>query len=226
MKKFKGENIEKIRFTDNNYIVEKDAPRKREYKGYVKVGWEHPHGEGINIIRNKDKSIYSIEEGIFENGLLIKGTTIEYMGGCIHKSIGKFKFYDNGNRHDWISGKGEMLFYKTKQDMKKNKPFGYMKGTFDDGKILKGEVFKPFQINYTSHDFVKKILIKKRFKNIHYKSEYTTGDLENGEIFFENGDHYKGEFYQDMPHGKGKMIYSDGSKEAGVWQHGEFTKIN
>ena len=226
MKKFKGEDIEKIRFTDNNYIVEKDVPRNREYKGYVKVGWEHPHGEGINIIRNKDKSIYSIEEGIFENGLLIKGTTIEYMGGCIHKSIGKFKFYDNGNRHEMISGKGEMLFYKTEQDLKKNKPFGYMKGTFDDGKILKGEVFKPFQINYTSHDFVKKILVKKIFKNIHYKSEYTTGDLENGEIFFENGDHYKGDFYQDMPHGKGTMIYSDGSKDVGVWFVGSFKKFN
>ena len=77
MKKFKGENIEKIRFTDN-YIVENDVPRKREYKGYVKVGWEHPHGEGINIIRNKDKSIHSIEEGTFENGLLMNGTEIVY----------------------------------------------------------------------------------------------------------------------------------------------------
>jgi len=64
MKKFKGENIEKIRFTDNNYIVEKDAPRKREYKGYVKVGWEHPHGEGINIIRNKNKSKLFIMMGL------------------------------------------------------------------------------------------------------------------------------------------------------------------
>ena len=226
MKKFKGENIEKIKFTNNNYIAENDVPRNREYKGYVKVGWEQPHGEGTNVIRNKNKSIYSIEEGTFENGLLINGTEIEYMGGCIHKSIGKFKFYDNGNRHEMISGKGEMLFYKTEQDLKKNKPFGYMKGTFDDGKVLKGEVFKPSQINYTSHDFVKKILIKKRFKNIHYKSEYTTGDLENGEIFFENGDHYKGDFYQDMPHGKGTMIYSDGSKDVGVWFVGSFKKFN
>ena len=226
MKKFKGENIEKIKFTNNNYIAENDVPRNREYKGYVKVGWEQPHGEGTNVIRNKNKSIYSIEEGIFENGLLIKGITIEYFSWCILKSIGKFKFYDNGNRHEEISGKGEMLFYKTEQDLKKNKPFGYIKGTFDDGKVLKGEVFKPSQINYTRHDFVKKILIKKRFKNIHYKSEYTTGDLENGEIFFENGDHYKGDFYQDMPHGKGTMIYSDGSKDVGVWFVGSFKKFN
>ena len=81
-----------------------------------------------------------------------------------------------------------------KSDMKKNKPFGYLIGTFDDGMILKGEVFKPFQINYTSSDFVKKILIKKIYKNTDYLTEYTNGNLENGEIFFENGDHYKGEF--------------------------------
>ena len=226
MKKFKGEDIEKIRFTDNNYIVEKDVPRNREYKGYVKVGWEQPHGEGTNVIRNKNKSIYSIEEGTFENGLLINGTEIEYLDWCINKTIGKWKWHNNGNRHERISGRGEELYYKSENDMKKNKPFGYMKGTFADGKILKGEVFKPFQINYTSHDFVKKILIKKIFKNIHYKSEYTTGDLENGEIFFENGDHYKGDFYQDMPHGKGTMIYSDGSKDVGVWFVGSFKKFN
>ena len=226
MKKFKGENIEKIRFTNDSYIAENDVPRNREYRGYVKVGWEHPHGEGVNIIRNKDKSIYSIEKGIFENGLLINGIEIEYWDWCIHKTIGKWKWHSNGSRHERISGKGEELYYKSENDMKKNKPFGYMKGTFDDGKILKGEVFKPFQINYTSHDFVKKILIKKIFKNIHYKSEYTTGDLENGEIFFENGDHYKGDFYQDMPHGKGTMIYSDGSKDVGVWFVGSFKKFN
>ena len=223
-KKFKGENIEKIKFTNNNYIAENDASRNREYKGYVKVGWEHPHGEGINIIRNKDKSIYSIEKGIFENGLLINGTEIEYWDWCIHKTMGKWKWHNNGNRHERISGKGEELFYKSESDMKKNKPFGYMKGTFDDGKVLKGEVFKPFEINYTSHDFVKKILVKKRFKNIHYKSEYTTGDLENGEIFFENGDHYKGEFYNDMPHGMGTMTYKDGSKVKGRWHLGNIAK--
>jgi len=105
--------------------------------------------------------------------------------------------------------------------MKKNKPFGYMIGTFDDGMILKGEVFKPFQINYTSHDFVKKILIKKIYKNTDYLTEYTNGFLENGEIVFENGDHYKGEFSEDMPHGMGKMTYKDGSKVKGRWHHGK-----
>ena len=226
MKKFKGENIEKIRFIDNNYIVEKDVPSKREYKGYVKVGWEHPHGEGINIIRNKNKSIHSIEEGTFENGLLMNGTEIVYNDGCIHKTIGKWKWHNNGNRHERISGKGEELFYKSENDMKKNKPFGYMIGTFDDGMILKGEVFKPFQINYTSSDFVKKILIKKIYKNTDYLTEYTNGNLENGEIFFENGDHYKGEFSGDMPHGTGTMTYKDGSKVKGRWHHGNIAEDN
>ena len=120
MKKFKGENIEKIKFTNNSYIAENDVPRNREYRGYVKVGWEHPHGEGVNIIRNKDKSIYSIEKGIFENGLLINGTEIEYWDWCIHKTIGKWKWHSNGNRHERISGKGEELYYKSESDMKKN----------------------------------------------------------------------------------------------------------
>ena len=113
MKKFKGENIEKIKFTNNNYIAENDVPRNREYKGYVKVGWEQPHGEGTNVIRNKNKSIYSIEEGTFENGLLINGTEIEYLDWCINKTIGKWKWHNNGNRHERISGRGEELYYKS-----------------------------------------------------------------------------------------------------------------
>jgi hypothetical protein len=60
-----------------------------------------------------------------------------------------------------ISGKGEEFYYKSEQDMKNNKTLGYIKGTFDDGKVLKGEVLNPAKINYTDNDFVKKILIKK-----------------------------------------------------------------
>ena len=37
MKKFKGENIEKIKFTNNSYIAENDVPRNREYRGYVQA---------------------------------------------------------------------------------------------------------------------------------------------------------------------------------------------
>jgi hypothetical protein len=224
MKKFKGINIEKTNFVNNNIVSKDNVSGSEEYNGYVKASTECPHGEGTYIIRNKDKSIYSIEKGFFENGLLIKGTEIEYWSWCIHKAIGQWKWHDNGNRHEDLSGKGEELYYKSEKDMKNNKPFGYIKGIFDDGKVLKGEVFKPSQINYTSHDFVKKILIKKRFKNIHYFSEYTQGDMENGEIFFENGDHYKGDFYEDMPHGIGTMTYKDGSKVKGIWHLGNVTK--
>ena len=225
-KKFKGENIEKTNFKNKDVISKDDVPGNEEYKGYVKTGTEYPHGEGTYIFRNKDKSIYSIEKGIFENGLLINGTEIEYWDWCIHKTIGKWKWHSNGNRHERISGKGEELYYKSESDMKKNKPFGYMIGTFDDGMILKGEVFKPFQINYTSSDFVKKILIKKIYKNTDYLTEYTNGNLENGEIFFENGDHYKGEFSGDMPHGMGTMTYKDDSKVKGRWHHGNIAEDN
>ena len=226
-KKFKGEAVEKIEFIKSNYKSDDGVLRNRYYKGYVKVGWEHPHGEGDNVIRNKDKTIYSIEEGIFENGLLVKGTKIEYWSWCILKTIGKWKWNKDGSRHEGISGKGEEFYYKSEQDMKNNKTLGYIKATFDDGKVLKGEVLNPAKINYTDHDFVKKILIKKQFKNAHYISEYNTqGNFEKGEIFFENGDHYKGDFDGDMPHGIGTMTYKDGSKVKGKWYLGNFAKNN
>ena len=218
-KKFKGEAIEKIKFINDSIKIKGEADddvlRNREYKGYVKVGWEHPHGEGVNVIRNKDKTTYSIEKGIFENGLLVKGTKIEYWSWCILKTIGKWKWNKDGSRHEGISGKGEEFYYKSEQDMKNNKTLGYIKGTFDDGKVLKGEVLNPAKINYSENTFVKKILIRKIIENTDY-----------GEIFFDNGDHYKGAIYGDIPHGIGTLTYKDGSKIKGKWDMGNFAKNN
>ncbi|MDC0943770.1 hypothetical protein OAR77_01715 [Candidatus Pelagibacter sp.] len=210
MKNFKGKKIEKSNYKNGNV----------EYDGFIDVDSGKPHGKGICIVRRKDNTIGGIEDGIFQNGFLIEGSETTYHlnsdRNCIIKEIGKWRFDNDKNFcEEYISGKGEELYYRSEKDLKDNKYFGYVKGTFDNGKLLKGEVYNASLIKYSDEDFVKKIIVKKKSKNFLNPDTKYRQNLMIGEIFFENGDHYEGELWHDQPIGLGTMTYKDGSKDSG-----------
>ena len=218
MKKFKGNEIEKSKHKNGNV----------EYDGFIDVNSNRPHGKGVCITRNENKTINIIEEGIFQNGLLTEVSETYYAlhndrsyikkenRNFISKEIGKWRFDKDKNFcEEFISGKGEFLYYRTEKDLKKNKYFGYIKGTFDNGSLLKGEIYNAFEIGYSEADLVKKIIVKRKSENF-LNPDFEIGqNLRIGEIFFENGDHYKGELWHDQPIGLGTMTYDDGSKDKG-----------
>ena len=213
--KFKGKEIEKSKHKNGN----------GEYDGFIDVDSEFPHGKGVFIKRNQDKTIYLIEEGIFQNGFLTEGSETTYFlhddRNYIKKEIGKWRFDKDKNFcEEGISGKGAELYYRTEKDLKNNKYFGHVKGIFDNGTLIKGEVNNAFLIDYSDADFIKRILIKGKSKNCKSKNylfsdSHMRQNLKIGEIFFENGDHYKGELWYDQPIGLGTMTYKDGSKDSG-----------
>ena len=220
MKKFKGKEIEKSKHKNGNV----------EYDGFIDVNSNRPHGKGVCITRNENKTIKEIEEGIFQNGLLTEGSETYYAlhndrsyikkenRNFISKEIGKWRFDKDKNFcEEYISGKGEFLYYRTEKDLKNNKYFGYIKGTFDNGSLLKGEIYNAFEIGHSEADFVKKIIVKRKSENF-LNPDFEIRLRQNlmiGEIFFENGDHYKGELWHDRPIGLGTMTYEDGSKDKG-----------
>ena len=167
--KFKGKKIEKNKFKGEETLTVKNKvvidEFNQEYDGFVDVVTGRPHGEGTLTVRKKDKTLWKIEEGIWQNGFLTEGSETTYFlhddRNFIKKEIGKWRFDKDKNFcEECISGKGEELYYRTKKDLKDNKYFGYIKGTFDNGSLLKGEVYNASLIKYSDEDFVKKIIVK------------------------------------------------------------------
>ena len=155
-------------------------------------------------------------------GFLVEGSETIYWHDWdkekhkIKKEVGKYR-YDKDKKfcEEFLSGEGEELYYKNEEDLKNNKPIGYVKGIFDDGS-LKGEVYNAYLIDYSEQSFVKKIIIKGKAKK-------NSKRIMLGEVFFENGDRYEGEIEYDMPQGKGTMYYKeDGTHLEGDWIDGNF----
>jgi hypothetical protein len=223
--KFKGKEIEKNKFKN---VVNEEF--NQEYDGFVDVVTGRPHGEGTLTVRKKDKTLWKIEEGIFQDGFLTEGSETTY---CLHddrnfikKEIGKWRFDKDKNFcEEFMSGKGEELYYRTEKDLKDNKYFGYVKGIFDDGSLLKGEVYNAYLIEYSDADFVKKIIVKGKSKDYLNPDSKMKQNLQIGEIFFENGDHYEGELWHDRPTGLGTMTYKDGSKDSGSFGEDGILKV-
>jgi len=199
-----------------------DKEIKDDYKGSVDEKGL-PHGKGINTTYWGEK-VRCIEEGLWQRGFLVEGSETIFWHDwdkdrayTIKKEVGKYRYDKDKNFcEEFLSGEGEELYFKNEEDFKSNKPMGYVKGIFDDGSLLKGEVYNAYLIDYSDQSFVKKIIIKGKAKKNSVK-------IELGEVFFENGDHYKGEFYQDMPHGKGTMHYKEGGTLLeGEWFDGNF----
>ena len=188
---------------------------KEDYKGsYDEKGL--PSGKGVKT-SYWDEKIRMIEDGIWQDGFLLEGSETVFLierAFTIRKEVGKWR-YDKEKKicDEYISGEGEELYYKNEEDLIKNKPLGYVKGVFDDGTLIKGEVFNAFKINYSDQSFVKKIIIKGSSKKKF---------IQLGEVFFENGDRYEGEMQHDMPQGIGTMYYKDGTFLKGDWIDGSY----
>ena len=96
--------------------------------------------------------------------------------------------------------------------------FKIVKGIFDDGSLLKGEVYNAYLIRYSEESFIKKIIIDGKAKKNSVK-------IKLGKVFFENGDRYEGEIEYDRPQGKGTMYYKeDGTHLEGEWVNGNLKK--
>ena len=196
-----------------------------------------PNGKGILTIKyNNDNSIFKIEEGIWKNGFLVEGSETTYLldtdRNFIKKEIGKWKYREEDNHCDeFISGEGEELYYRTEEDLKNNNFFGYVKGIFDDGSLIEGEILNPSMIDYSEEPGIKKIIYNKRVIN-KKTTDGSTNIVRYGKIFYEVSDNidsnrlegqgveYEGEIDFDQPHGKGTMTFEDGSKKSGTWFEG------
>ena len=196
-----------------------------------------PNGKGILTIKyNNDNSIFKIEEGIWKNGFLVEGSETTYLldtdRNFIKKEIGKWKYREEDNHCDeFISGEGEELYYRTEKDLKNNNFFGYVRGIFDDGSLIEGEILNPSMIDYSEEPGIKKIIYNKRVIN-KKTTDGSTNIVRYGKIFYEVSDNidsnrlegqgveYEGEIDFDQPHGKGTMTFEDGSKKSGTWFEG------
>ncbi len=223
--KFKGKEIEKSKSKNGN----------NEYDGFIDVDSGLPHGKGVFIKRNQDKIIKLIEEGIWQNGFLTEGSEVDYFWSkdYIKKEIGKWRFDKDKNFcEECISGKGAELYYRTEKDLKNNKYFGHVKGTFDNGILIKGEILNPSLINYTEEKLIKKIIYYDEAKPLKEFS-YMNNLMRKGKMFYEiapdvnsnrpegQGIEYEGEIFFDQPHGKGTMTFEDGSKRTAIWDNGD-----
>ena len=180
-----------------------------------------PHGKGKHFSFGADGKISLIEEGIWKNGFLVEGSETLFSNQqndgsyAIKKEVGKWRFDEKKNYcEEFLSGEGEELYYKNEEDFKNDKPMGYVKGIFDDGSLLKGEVYNAYLIGYSKESFIKKIIIDGKAKKNSVR-------IKLGKVFFENGDRYEGEIEYDMPQGKGTMYYKeDGTHLEGEWVDG------
>ena len=194
---------------------------KQNYDGYKnKDGL--PHGKGI-LKTYWDDKIRCIEDGFWQGGFLVEGSETIFWHDwdkerayTIKKEVGYWRYDKDKNFcEESISGKGEELYYKTERDLNNNNPLGYVKGFFENGTLITGEVFNAFKIDYSDHSFVKKIILKEKSK--------TNKKISLGKIFFENGDWYEGEIDYDRPQGKGIMYYKENeTKLEGEWIDGNF----
>ena len=198
-----------------------DKDIKEDYKGSVDEKGL-PHGKGVNTTYWDDK-VRCIQEGLWQKGFLVEGSETLFSDEqddgkyAIKKEVGKWRYDEKKNTcEEFLSGEGEELYYKNEEDFKNNKVMGYVKGIFDDGSLLKGEVYNAYLIGYSDESFIKKIIIKGKAKKNAVK-------IKLGEVFFENGDRYEGEIEYDMPQGKGTMFYKeDGTHLEGEWVDGNF----
>ena len=67
-----------------------------------------PNGQGTKISKESDGTITCIEEGIWENGFLVKGSNTSYLDSHILKEVGEWKLFEGGkNCSEFLSGYGE-----------------------------------------------------------------------------------------------------------------------
>lgn len=222
-----------------------DKDIKQDYKGPVDEKGL-PHGKGINTTYWDDK-VRCIEEGMWRKGFLVEGSETIFWHDwdkekayTIKKEVGKYRYDEKKNTCDeFLSGEGEELYYKNEEDLKNNKPMGYVKGIFDDGRLLKGEILNPSLIDYSEEKGIRKIIYDGTEREIWDENQKINLRLRKGKIYYEvlpinelptdevdinrpegQGIEYEGEIDYDTPHGNGEMTFENGSKKKGFWQNG------
>lgn len=205
-----------------------------------------PHGKGKNVSYDSNGKINSIEDGIWKNGFLIEGSEIIYSINnddgkwSIKKEVGKYRYDEEKDFcEENLSGEGEELYYKNEEDLKNDKPIGYVKGIFDDGRLLKGEILNPSLTDYSEEKGIRKIIYDGTEREIWDENQKINLRLRKGKIYYEvlplnelptdevdinrpegQGIEYEGEIDYDTPHGDGEMTFENGSKKKGFWQNG------
>lgn len=228
MESYKGKKVIYKNFIEEN--IHGQTKIIFEYEGYCSADEYDEenlcHGKGklvekrIDIKTSKTVHYRSgdwIKEGEFENGEFIKG---KYLIPYTTKYEGVFRDCD-GDNDSQLNGDGIEYYFISRKDYLDDKWCGYVKGFFDLGTLIKGEVINPSLINYTEHKGIKKIILTGKIRKIYNDQIQSDLDLNKGEIFYENGDHYEGEINFDLPFGKGIMIFKDGTKKNCEWFSGE-----
>ena len=79
----------------------------------------------------------------------------------------------------------------------------------------------PSLIEYSEHKGIKKIIIQKaNIKKVFDKDFGAEINISSGEIFYDDGAHYKGELDFDLPYGNGTITLADGNKTTCQWIQG------
>ena len=179
-----------------------------------------PHGLGELISSNdKHDAIPWSCNGEWEDGVFIKGT---YNMPPFSRYEGSYKFDDVVGSGDWeLHGNGIELYFQTDENYKNNNVIGHVKGIFEGGNLLEGEILNPSLIEYSQHKGIKKIIYQKANINRVFDKDFGAEiNISFGEIFYEDGAHYKGELEFDLPYGIGTMTLADGNKKTCHWVHG------
>ena len=174
-----------------------------------------PHGFGELTSKDGGEKC----NGEWEDGVFIKGT---YNGGANIIYEGSFQYDNNVGSGDWeLHGQGIEFHFGNLQNYENNKPIGHIKGLFNCGHLVEGEILHPSLINYSEHDGIKKIFYQKPDIREVFDKEFNGNiKLTFGEIFYDDGSHYKGEIDFDLPYGLGTMTLADGNKKTCHWVHG------
>jgi len=214
MKEYKGKKIEPREIENITLDNSPNIFHDGKYIGFCNLdGLPHGLGELTSKV-GKEKC-----NGEWENGVFVRGT---YSNPPFCRYEGSFKFDDVIGSGDWeLHGNGIELHYRTDENYKNNNVIGHVKGIFEGGSLLEGEILNPSLIEYSQHKGIKKIIYQKANINRVFDKDFGAEiNISFGEIFYEDGAHYKGELDFDLPYGIGTMTLADGNKKTCHWIHG------
>ena len=214
MEEYKGKKIEPGTIENIELDNSPNIFNKGKYIGFCNSDGL-PHGLGE--LTSKDGSEKC--NGEWEDGVFIRGT---YNGGANIIYEGSFQYDNNIGSGDWeLHGQGIELHFGNSQNYENNKPIGHIKGLFNSGSLVEGEILHPSLINYSEHKGIKRIIYQKPDIREVFDKEFKGNiKLTFGEIFYDDGSHYKGEIDFDLPYGLGTMTLADGNKKTCHWLHG------
>ena len=216
MKEYKGKKVEPREIDE---IELKLCPN--DFQGGKYIGFCNleglPHGLGELISADKEKPMTC--NGEWEDGVFLKGT---YNQPYLSRYEGSFNYDDTIGSGDWeLHGEGIELYYGTEQNYNNNKVIGHVKGIFENGKLLVGEILNPSLIEYSEYEGIKKIIYEKsNVRKVFDEQLKSNIYLKFGEIIYEDGSHYKGELDFDLPYGNGTMTLLDGNSKTCEWYNG------